>query len=326
MKQSASALGNGELIILFDDLETNSGALVGLAEKVSAVDVNLMTKIGQGLIYVCIDEKTAHRLQLPLMVENNTNSRKKNFTASVDYKTTTTGISAFERADTIKAITNRHTVPSDFKRPGHIFPIISKKNGLLDRIDVVEASIDLAKKTAHNPTTFLCEILNDRGSMSTRQEVEELARAYHIPFIPISTLLEEQQKNRICTLSGSVIKGRQLGRTIGFPTANLAIEQKDVSLHRGVYGVKVKYKDKEYEGIMNVGVRPSFDDSGVDVHHEVHILNFDQFIYGETLTVEVCFFIREEKAFPYLEKLITQIRSDAAYVETRFGLIHKVSV
>lgn len=135
----------------------------------------------------------------------------------------------------------------------------------------------------------------------------------------------ELKKGRICLFRGTVIYGRQIGRTIGFPTANLAINQKNVSLARGVYGVKVTYKDEEYVGMMNVGIRPSFGDSGIEVHHEVHILDFNQFIYGELLNIEVSFFIREEKLFQNVDDLISQIHQDTETVREYFGLINKAS-
>ncbi|MCM3653411.1 riboflavin kinase [Metabacillus litoralis] len=113
------------------------------------------------------------------------------------------------------------------------------------------------------------------------------------------------------SIKGTVVKGRQIGRTIGFPTANLAIytANKD-HLKKGVYGVKVYHDEKAYYGVMNIGVRPTFKDGDPSVSYEVHILDFHKDIYHEQLEVEVLFFVREEKAFQSKDQLIQQLNLD----------------
>src|SRR4051812_34740871 len=116
IRNEIDQLRNGELIILYDDLKTKMGSLVGIAESVNAHKVNLMTKIGKGLVSVCITESKAEKLHLPLMVDRNLNHQVRPFAVSADLKNCTTGISAFERADTIKAFTNNNLQPDDLSR------------------------------------------------------------------------------------------------------------------------------------------------------------------------------------------------------------------
>ncbi|MEW9672072.1 riboflavin kinase [Ammoniphilus sp. 3BR4] len=118
-------------------------------------------------------------------------------------------------------------------------------------------------------------------------------------------------------LRGNVVKGRQLGRTIGFPTANIEPIQATCSLPHGVYGVRVLTDGKWYDGIMNIGNRPTFDD-GFHTSFEVHIFNFNQDIYNQLLHVEVCFFIREETAFSGIDHLVSQIKQDVHYTKEKF--------
>jgi riboflavin kinase len=124
----------------------------------------------------------------------------------------------------------------------------------------------------------------------------------------------------ICTFNGVVIKGKQVGRTIGFPTANLSIQSFFPSLLLGVYGVKVIWGSKLYYGVMNVGNRPTFDD-GLHVSHEVHLLDFDKNLYDEELAIEVCFYVRQEKKFLNIQELKLQIYKDVAHVKRQFAMI-----
>ncbi|AZV41308.1 riboflavin kinase [Peribacillus asahii] len=118
---------------------------------------------------------------------------------------------------------------------------------------------------------------------------------------------------------GQVEKGKQLGRTIGFPTANLNIAN-NVFLESGVYGVYVYYQSKKYLGMMNVGNRPSFND-GNHQTIEVHIIDFNEYIYDEILTVEIMFYIRKEKKFNQLQDLISQLKADKFYARKQFHLL-----
>lgn len=123
----------------------------------------------------------------------------------------------------------------------------------------------------------------------------------------------------ICTVRGKVIKGRQLGRKIGFPTANLALTSKLPYLEHGVYGVIVHWKEHRLPGVMNIGIRPTFHD-GLQVSYEVHLFDFEQNLYNEELQVYICFFVRREISFKSVNELIRQIQNDASYVKKQFSL------
>lgn len=121
-------------------------------------------------------------------------------------------------------------------------------------------------------------------------------------------------------LNGGVRRGRQVGRTMGFPTANLSLQSYFPILDLGVYGVKVFWRGNQYFGVMNVGFRPTFND-GLHVSYEVHLLDFHEDLYDEELTVEVCFYVRQEKKFSHLNELNWQIYQDVAHVKKQFGLM-----
>lgn len=121
----------------------------------------------------------------------------------------------------------------------------------------------------------------------------------------------------VVSFTGIVIYGQQIGRKIGFPTANLSVEQ-DVELAHGVYGVTVEIDFREYEGVINVGVKPTFHKQAETVHYEVHLFDFAENLYGKRLRVNVCFFVRAEKSFAGVDELIAQIRRDVDETRKRF--------
>ncbi|PZE21396.1 3,4-dihydroxy-2-butanone-4-phosphate synthase [Paenibacillus xerothermodurans] len=313
-------LKNAELVVVYDDVQTKVGSLVGVAERVTPQTVNLMTKLGKGLIYVCITEEKGEQLNLPLMVRGSMHSSQKPLTVSVDHNSTTTGISAYERSDTIRAFTQPSARADHFRRPGHVFPILSKDKGLMHRVGIAEAAVELAKMISAEPVAYASEILNQAGEIASAQEIIQIAELNDLCIINISDMLEFAKDELLSSFTGLVVRGRELGRKIGFPTANLYIDAAD-PLDHGVYGVTVRYNDVKYRGIMNVGVRPTFRNAHNEVHYEVHLLNFNGMIYGKTIHVDVDFFIRHEIAFPTVEHLINQIDTDIAYVEHRFGLV-----
>ncbi|WP_174732034.1 3,4-dihydroxy-2-butanone-4-phosphate synthase [Mesobacillus harenae] len=318
VKNVINRLKDGNLIIIYDDMKTKMAYLGGVAESVNPEKVNIMTKIGMGLIYVCITEEKAEEMKLPLMVENNINYESKSFGISIDYKDCTTGISAFERSDTIKAVSVDHIQLNDFQKPGHVFPLIGKDKGLLQRVDFVEAIQDLAKMASVKPIAYMCEILSKNGNVAKIKDIKKLSLVYNIPIIKISKILELKKNDLIDSLSGPVIKGKQLGRKIGFPTANLDVDHDKKHLVNGVYGVKVHFENNIYDGIMNIGLRPTINDGDQTIHYEVHIFNFNKTIYNTILKVDVYFYLREEILFSGVEQLIDQITSDIEKVNKRF--------
>lgn len=176
IEEAIEDIKNGKMIIVVDDEDReNEGDLVIAAEKATPEAVNFMIKYAKGLLCVPIEEEIADKLKLNPMVENNTDNHETAFTVSVDYKDTTTGISAYERALTINKIAESDNY-SDFRRPGHIFPLIAKKSGVLDRIGHTEASVDLAKLAGLKGCAAICEIIKDDGTMARRDDLFAFAK------------------------------------------------------------------------------------------------------------------------------------------------------
>ncbi len=190
IEEALEDLKQGKLIIVVDDEDReNEGDLLGIAELADGAMINFMAKEGRGLICVPVEEQIAHRLQLHSMVENNTDSHGTAFTVSVDHISTTTGISAFERADTVKALVDDKAVAADFKRPGHIFPLIAKNGGVLRRTGHTEAAVDLAKLAGYKPAGVICEVMNDDGTMARLPELEKMAVTFGLKIITIEQLV-----------------------------------------------------------------------------------------------------------------------------------------
>ena len=187
---------NGKMIIVVDDENReNEGDFVMAAEKVTPEAVNFMISKGKGLVCTPMLKQHLEKLKIFKMTSGNTDPYHTAFTVSVDYKTTKTGISAGERATTIKALTNPLAMPTDFNRPGHIFPLIAKENGVLDRAGHTEASVDLAKLAGLFPAGVICEIVDENGEMARLDRLKILAKKWDLKIISIEDLIEYRQKN-----------------------------------------------------------------------------------------------------------------------------------
>ena len=197
IEEAIEDIKNGKMIIVVDDEDReNEGDLVIAAEKATPEAVNFMIKYAKGLLCVPIEEESADKLKLNPMVENNTDNHETAFTVSVDYKDTTTGISAYERALTINKIAESDNY-SDFRRPGHIFPLIAKKSGVLDRIGHTEASVDLAKLAGLKGCAAICEIIKDDGTMARRDDLFAFAKKHNLKMITIKDLINYRRKEDI---------------------------------------------------------------------------------------------------------------------------------
>lgn len=157
----------GKMVVMVDDEDReNEGDLVMAAEMATPEAINFMATYGRGLICVPLTKNRIHSLQLEQMVNNNTDPHGTAFTVSVDAITSSTGISAFERAETVKVLVNPHSKPSDLQRPGHIFPLQAREGGVLARAGHTEGSVDLARLAGLQPAGLICEIMNEDGSMA----------------------------------------------------------------------------------------------------------------------------------------------------------------
>lgn len=191
----------GKLIIVVDDENReNEGDLIGCGENISYESLNFMATQGRGLICVPMTEKRAEVLGLNQMVARNTDSHGTAFTVSVDSsKETTTGISIGDRLKTIGDLALHGTSPEDFKRPGHIFPLVAKNNGVIERQGHTEAAVDLARLAGFSPVGVICEILKDDGTMARVPDLKIFAEKYNLKLITIKDLVEYRKKHEFQT-------------------------------------------------------------------------------------------------------------------------------
>ena len=186
----------GKMVIITDDADReNEGDLIVAAQCITPEIVNFMTKIGRGLICSPITEPVALRLELPMMVPNNREPFKTNFTVSVDAaKGITTGICASDRAETIRLLADDATIGEDLVQPGHIFPLLAKPGGVLRRAGHTEAATDLTRLAGLNEVAVICEILNDDGSMARLPELTAIAKKHDLKIGTIESLIQYRRK------------------------------------------------------------------------------------------------------------------------------------
>ena len=191
IKSAIEDIQNGKFVIVTDDADReNEGDLIMASEMITPEAVNFMAKYARGLICISITKNDANRLSLDPMEQKNTSLHETNFTVSVDaVANTTTGISAQDRAQTIRLMVDENSSPSDFARPGHIFPIIAKDGGVLRRSGHTEASMDLAQLAGFKPSGVLCEIMAEDGSMLRGKDLSSFAKNHNLNLISISELI-----------------------------------------------------------------------------------------------------------------------------------------
>ena len=184
----------GEMVIVVDDLDReNEGDIIMLAEYATAEKTAFIVHHTTGILCVAITAQRAHELRLPFMVENNQDKRKTAFTVSVDFiEGLTTGVSATERSSTIKAIANPESLPTDFIRPGHIYPLIAHADGLASRSGHTEAGVALAQLAGKYPAALLSEIVAEDGSMARGEVLTNFAQEFNIPIVSIAQIKQYQ--------------------------------------------------------------------------------------------------------------------------------------
>ena len=195
--EAAAVYRQGKFVIIVDDEDReNEGDLCLAAEHVTAAAVNFMAKEGRGLICVPLTEERCDELDLPPMVEQNTSSYGTAFTVSVEARgKTTTGISAADRAATIRVLVEPKTRPLDLLRPGHVFPLRARKGGVLKRAGQTEASVDLAKVAGMNPAAVICEILNEDGTMARVPDLAAFSEKHGIPIVSVADIIRYRMRN-----------------------------------------------------------------------------------------------------------------------------------
>jgi 3,4-dihydroxy 2-butanone 4-phosphate synthase/GTP cyclohydrolase II len=192
IEDAINDIRQGKIVIVVDDEDReNEGDFVCAAEFVDAGVVNFLAKNGRGIICAPITSARAQELGLDLMVDSNTSLHETPFTVSVDYiHGTTTGVSAADRAATIRSLINSQTKPSDLARPGHIFPLRAFEGGVLRRAGHTEAAVDLCRMAGVQPAGVLCEIMNDDGSMARVPDLFKIARQFKMKIITVKDLIE----------------------------------------------------------------------------------------------------------------------------------------
>ena len=206
IQEAIEDIKNGKMVILCDNEDReNEGDLTMAAEKITPEAINFMAKYGRGLICLSLTENRVEQLELPMMVKENTSAFETAFTISIDaQKGTTTGISAADRATTVLAAIADDAKPEDLSRPGHIFPLRSKKGGVLCRTGQTEGSVDLSRLAGLKPAGVICEIMKDDGTMARMPDLEIFAKEHGLKIITVADLIKyrlqyESLVNRVVT-------------------------------------------------------------------------------------------------------------------------------
>ena len=190
---------NGKMLIVADDEDReNEGDLICSGQMVTPEIIKFMAENAKGLICLAIAPEIAEKMQLPQMVEQNNESMKTAFTVSIDASEkygVTTGISAFDRAKTIEVCLAPDAQPSDLRRPGHLFPCVARKGGVLTRTGHTEAVVDLARLCGHVPAGPMCEIMAEDGHMARRDDLYKFAKKHGIKFISVAELIAYRLKS-----------------------------------------------------------------------------------------------------------------------------------
>ncbi len=196
IEEALEALRAGRIILVTDDPDReNEGDFVCAAQFATTENINFMATHGKGLICMPMSEEFVRRLQIPQMVSGNTDNHETAFTVSIDHISTTTGISAAERSVTAMKCVEEDARPQDFRRPGHMFPLLARKNGVLERNGHTEATVDLCRLAGLKACGLCCEIMREDGTMMRTPELISLARQWNMPFITIRDLQNYRKRH-----------------------------------------------------------------------------------------------------------------------------------
>lgn len=207
VKKAIKALQEGKIILVTDDEDReNEGDLICSAESSTTENVNFIATYAKGLICTPMSREIAQKLMFDPMVANNTDNHETAFTVSVDYKDTTTGISAEERGLTARMCVAEDVRPADFRRPGHMFPLIAKDGGVLERNGHTEATVDLMRLAGLKPCGLCCEIMREDGTMMRAEELHAFAKEHKLPYMTIKELQEYRKVHEKLVECVSVVK------------------------------------------------------------------------------------------------------------------------
>jgi 3,4-dihydroxy 2-butanone 4-phosphate synthase/GTP cyclohydrolase II len=191
VEEAVEAIRRGGMIVVVDDEEReNEGDLIVAADRATPETLAFMVRHGSGIVCVAMERERLEQLELPLMSDDGSEAMGTAFTLTVDARHgTTTGVSAADRARTIEALIDPHTKPDDLRRPGHVFPLRSKRGGVLERAGHTEAAVDLARLAGYQPAGVLCELVNDDGTMARMPDLRTFAQHHNLPLLTIADLI-----------------------------------------------------------------------------------------------------------------------------------------
>ena len=238
VEQALEELKRGKIILVTDDEDReNEGDFICAAEFATTENLNYMATHGKGLICMPMSKEICEKLRLPQMVADNTDNHETAFTVSIDYVGTTTGISAEERGMTARHCISEDAKPEDFRRPGHMFPLLAKKNGVLERNGHTEATVDLMRLAGLKECGLCCEIMREDGTMMRTTELMELAEKWNICFITIAAIQEYRKKHEKLVECAAVAKlPTKYGEFKAYGYQNILNGEHHVALVKGEIG------------------------------------------------------------------------------------------
>lgn len=238
IEQALHDLQQGKIIVVTDDEgRENEGDFICASQFATTENVNFMAIYGKGLICMPMSRELCERLQFPQMVTDNSDNHETAFTVSIDHIRTTTGISAEERGITARACVSDETVPEDFRRPGHMFPLMAKKNGVLERAGHTEATVDLMRLAGLKECGLCCEIMKDDGTMMRTEELAGLAEKWGLTFITIRDLQDYRKKyDRLVERSAVTKMPTKYGNFTAYGYVNKLNGEHHVALVKGEIG------------------------------------------------------------------------------------------
>ena len=238
VEEALEELRNGKIILVTDDPDReNEGDFICAAEFATTENINFMACYGKGLICMPMSEEYVRKLRIPQMVQQNTDNHETAFTVSIDHVSTTTGISAAERSITALACVSEDAKPEDFRRPGHMFPLLAKKNGVLEREGHTEATVDLCKLAGLKECGLCCEIMREDGTMMRTPELMKLAKEWDIKFITIRDLQNYRKcHEKLVEQKAAVKMPTKYGDFMAYGFINLLNGEHHVALVKGDIG------------------------------------------------------------------------------------------
>ena len=238
VEEALEELRNGKIILVTDDPDReNEGDFICAAEFATTENINFMACYGKGLICMPMSEEYVRKLRIPQMVQQNTDNHETACTVSIDHVATTTGISAAERSITALACVSDDAKPEDFRRPGHMFPLLAKKNGVLEREGHTEATVDLCRLAGLKECGLCCEIMREDGTMMRTPELMKLAKQWDIKFITIRDLQNYRKcHEKLVEQKAAVKMPTKYGDFMAYGFVNLLNGEHHVALVKGDIG------------------------------------------------------------------------------------------